>query len=135
MHERQSAHANDILDPVADRIGTLAILATMSTAGIVPRWMVGIIVVVDAIVVVVASRSALAGDVRVTWVGKVRTATLMIGMVGLVATTALLPQGHLVEVLAFSVFSIGVVLHVLAGWGYLRQARRVAVRPVRRSPR
>lgn len=131
----QVSRTGEILDPVADRIGILAILATMSAAGIVPWWMVGIILVVDAIVALVAGRSALAGDVRVTWVGKVRTGALMIGMVGLVATTALLPHGHSVEALAFAVFSAGVALHVPAGWGYLRQARRATVRSARRSPR
>ncbi len=131
----QVSRAGEVLDPVADRIGIVAILVTMAAAGIVPWWMVGVIIVVDAIVTAAAGRSALAGDVRVTWVGKLRTAALMIGMVGLVATAALLPHGHAVEMLAFAVFSAGVALHVPAGWGYVRQARRATVRPARRSPR
>lgn len=131
----QVSRAGEMLDPLADRIGIVAILVTMAAAGIVPWWMVGIIIVVDAFVAVATSRSALAGDVHVTWLGKIRTGALMVGMVGLVAATALLPNGHIVEMLAFAVFSTGVALHVPAGWGYLRQARRATVRASRRSPR
>lgn len=119
----QVSRTGEMLDPVSDRVGVAAIVLSMAVVDMVPWWMLGLIVAVDAMVTVRTRRSALSGDVQVSWVGKIRTAALMIGMVALVGASALLPNGHLMEPAAFAVFSIGVVLHVLAGWGYLRQAR------------
>lgn len=119
----QVSRLGEVLDPVADRLGIAAVALTMAVVGLLPWWVLGVVAVVDVAVAVAAGRPALRGTVRVSTLGKVRTAALFAGLVGLAAASSLGGAAAPLERVSTVVVVAGTVLHVVAGWGYLRQAR------------
>lgn len=116
----QRTRLGEVLDPVADRIGVLAVCLSLAVSGLLPWWPVLVIVVTDAVVALGAGPAAARGRVRVGLLGKARTGVLLVGLTlvlsGALASPALLPAG------GWTV-GTGALLHVFAGVGYLQQAR------------
>lgn len=118
----QRSRVGEILDPLADRLGTVAIAVAAAVVGLFPWWVLVVIPVVDVVVAVATLVRRTLGTLRVTVVGKAKTALLMLGTVLVLAgpawsSTAVTGAGQvLVQVAA--------VLHVVAGSQYLRQALR-----------
>ena len=77
----QSSRLGELLDPLVDRIFMVAVPVTMALAGVVPWWVVAILigrdVVLAATLPVVRSRGITA--LAVTYVGKAATFSLMSG--------------------------------------------------------
>ena len=71
--------------------------------------------------IVFAHRAARAGKLSVSWVGKVRTAVLLVAIVLLVLGVSVFPA---VLAVAQGLLLAGVLLHVAAGLGYILAARR-----------
>jgi cardiolipin synthase len=118
----QRSRVGEVLDPFADRLGTVAIAVAAAVVGLFPWWVLVVIPVVDVVVGVATLARRTLGTLRVTVVGKAKTALLMLGTVLVLAgpawsSTAVTGAGQvLVQVAA--------VLHVVAGTQYLRQALR-----------
>jgi len=119
------------LDPFVDRLGTAVIAVVLAIVGALPWWMLAVLLAFDVLATVLGVKAAAEGRLPVTWVGKVRTAVLFLGLVLLVAAVTVVPALHPV---AFALLVAGLVLHVVSTVGYsvsaVRQgmARRAAAR-------
>ncbi|WP_324650098.1 CDP-alcohol phosphatidyltransferase family protein [Georgenia sp. H159] len=116
----QRTRVGEILDPVADRLGILAICLCLAAAGQLPWWTVAAIAVTDVGVALLAGPSARRGRVSVSVLGKLRTAVLLCGLCLVLAGVLLLLP---VADLGRAVLVAGTVLHVVAGADYVRRAR------------
>ena len=104
-----------ILDPVADRLMLSSVAVVLAVRGLLPAWVVAILVGRDLAMLV---GSAVVGTkVRVNRVGKAATAVLMVA----IALVVLLPGSAAGEIMFFAGFGLSVV----AGLMYLRGARRI----------
>lgn len=116
----QRSRFGEIMDPLADRLGITAMLISLAVSGAVEWWWLLVIVAVDALVIVFAHRAARDGSLHVSWVGKTRTAVLMTALVllvlGVSVWDAALPWAR-------GLMVAGVVLHVVAGAGYIAAAQ------------
>lgn len=124
------------LDPLADRLGITLILLAMTVAGLVPWWMLGIILVVDAAVFLAGLvwRSRM-GLMRASWAGKARTALIMVALPALLLGDSTLPVAGALALLGLLCFGLGALLHALAGVGYaLRLAGRRGEELTSRTP-
>lgn len=128
----QTSRTGQIMDPIADRLGLVAIVLTLALADLLPWAALAVIVVVDAAMAVLATRAALGGRISVSWLGKVRTFVLMGSVFVLVAAAAWMPS--LVPP-AQVLFWIGVAMHTASGIDYILRARRApADAPVAAGP-
>ena len=117
----QRSKLGEWLDPFADRLGIWALALTLTAARVIDWWVLIVIVLVDLVVAATTARAARAGELGVSWVGKWRTAVLFVAVLMLVmGHTVWAPAGPLGQVLLL----VGVVLHVLAGVGYIAKAHR-----------
>ncbi|MBU8578898.1 CDP-alcohol phosphatidyltransferase family protein [Brevibacterium luteolum] len=108
-----------VLDPVADRLGIAFICAAMTVFGILPVWMLLVIVLTDfGLGLVGATRMHATQDSHVTWLGKIRTALIMTGLPLLLLGSAPKLADTPIETIALVLLSIGVVLHLAAGIHY-----------------
>ena len=119
------------LDPFVDRLGTAVIAVVLAIVGALPWWMLAVLLAFDVLATVLGVKAAAEGRLPVTWVGKVRTAVLFLGLVLLVAAVTVLPWLHPI---AMVLLVAGLALHVVSALGYsisaVRQgiARRAAAR-------
>ncbi|WP_228386783.1 CDP-alcohol phosphatidyltransferase family protein [Ornithinicoccus halotolerans] len=116
----QRTRIGEVLDPVADRLGILAVCLCLGVIGEVPWWVAGVIALTDGAVTLLAGPSAGRGDVSVSSLGKLRTAVLFGGLSLVLAGVLLQPA---VTGAGRTVLTVGVVLHAAAGIGYARRAR------------
>ena len=119
----QRSRLGEALDPVADRFGIIGLTLTLAWASVIDWWVVGAIFGMDVVVALLAGRAAHRGHLGVTWVGKARTALLFVAVILLVigqtVWTPAAPAGQ-------ALLLVGIALHVVAGAGYIAQARRAA---------
>ncbi|MCZ4326693.1 CDP-alcohol phosphatidyltransferase family protein [Brachybacterium paraconglomeratum] len=128
----QTSRTGQIMDPIADRLGLVAIVLTLALADLLPWAALAVIVVVDAAMAVLATRAALGGRISVSWLGKIRTFVLMASVFLLVAVAAWAPS--LVPA-AQALVWVGAVLHVGSGVDYIVRARRApAAAPAEAGP-
>lgn len=126
------------LDPLADRLGMLAVVITLTLLGELRWWMLGLVVVPDAVLIcgalflMVTKRWPLP-DLEVSLLGKARTAALMTGLPLLLLASG--TDGVLWHV-AFGLTVAGCVGHALAAttyavraWQLVYGSRRVPVGP------
>lgn len=119
----QETRVGAVLDPVADRLGVLAVGLSLAAGDHLSWWPVLLIVLTDAIVTLLAGHAAAHGRLAVSTLGRVRTAVLLGGLCVLLTGVLLLPE---VAAAGVWVVSAGSVLHVLAGIDYVRRALRSA---------
>lgn len=118
----QRSRVGEVMDPVADRLGTVAIAVALGFVGLFPWWVLVVIAVVDAVVAVATVVRRSLGALRVTVLGKAKTALLMAGTVLVLAGPAW-SAPEVTEVGRVMV-QVAAVLHVVAGAQYFRQALR-----------
>jgi cardiolipin synthase len=124
----QISRVGQLLDPIADRLATVAVLVVFLVRGVVPWWFVGIVVLRDVVLAVEMSALRARGitGLPVNFVGKAATATLM-------ASFPLLLWGHAAEsgpalvalAIGWSLALWGVALYLYSATLYLRQGRQV----------
>lgn len=119
---RQGSRVGEVMDPVADRLGTVAIAVAASVVGLFPWWVLVVVAVVDVVVGIAALARGSLGALRVTAVGKAKTALLMVGTVLVLAGPAW--SSPEVTDVGRVLVQVAAVLHVLAGSQYFRQALR-----------
>lgn len=114
----QTSRLGRIIDPLADRVALVTVILTLAIAGILPFWLLLIILIPDLILLSV-TLYYFHGDanMNVTMVGKCRTAALMVGTPILLLAAALDSSG--VAIAAWSFLILGMVLHVIAFVQYL----------------
>jgi cardiolipin synthase len=119
------------LDPFVDRLGTAIIAVVLAIVEALPLWMLAVLIVFDVLSTLFGVKAAAEGRLPVTWVGKLRTFVLFLGLVALVAAVTVVPW---LLVPAHALLVVGLVLRVLAAVGYISSAlqqgreRRAAAR-------
>ncbi len=101
------------LDPIADRLSQITVAVAMVLAGLIPLWMVILVAGAD-IILGAALLLRRPGVIPVRWVGRIRTALLMVGLPLVLAVDAFAPGESVLVLLALIVVGAGVVLHVIA---------------------
>lgn len=119
---KQRSRIGEVMDPIADRLGTVAIAVAASIVGLFPWWVLIVIAVVDLVVGIATLVRRSLDTLRVTTVGKAKTALLMVGTVLVLAGPAW-SSPEATDVGRVMVQGAA-VLHVLAGVQYFRQALR-----------
>jgi cardiolipin synthase len=118
----QESRLGEMLDPIADRIGIIGVTLSLAVAGVVDWWILAVIFGMDVLAVVFAGREARDGSIHVSWLGKIRTALLLLAIV-------LLLLGHTVAPWAtpvgMTLMLVGTGLHVIAAVDYMLKARRL----------
>lgn len=112
------------LDPVADRVTLLVVAVSFALGGLVPWWAFALLVVPDVLLSSFALWAFGGAAFPVTWLGKARTALLMVGLLGLLVGAALSGQlgaggaGAAVTDVAAVTFGVGLVGHWAAAGHY-----------------
>lgn len=117
----QRSKLGEWLDPFTDRLGIWGLALTLSVSGVIGWWVLGVIFTVDMVVAFSAAKAARAGELGVSWVGKVRTAVMFVAVVLLVLGVTVWPPA---EGVGQGLLVVGVVLHVVAAIGYIAKAHR-----------
>lgn len=120
------------LDPIADRLGILAVAAALMIVGALPWLLLPVIALVDIVVALVAGRAAAQGTIGVHWLGKMRSAVLFVALALAVAGVSWLT---VLGPIAVALAVIGTALHLLAGIQYGAAARRAATSLPAGAPR
>lgn len=124
----QMSRFGALLDPIADRLYMIAIPLAFAARGIIPWWLVAILLVREALLglTLPVYKSRGLGPPEVHYLGKAATFTLMIALPVMLAgfgesavSVALHPWG-------WALMIWGVVLYVWTGILYLAQAARMA---------
>lgn len=126
----QVSRVGEILDPVADRVGIVCIGLALALHDYLPWFVVIIIAVCDiALGVIGLFRMQRVREGKVNWIGKVRTALLMVAMPLHLVSFApeLAAAAEPLRVVSFWMLVAGSALHVVAAGAY-------AVRYLRGAP-
>lgn len=112
----QTSTTGELLDPIADRVGVAVIVLALVAADHLSVWLVVAITGVDLALAAAYLVMRPSQAPTVTWIGKVRTAVLMTGilLVGLGAVPGLQPF----DVAGQALCVVGAGLHLIAGVGY-----------------
>lgn len=132
----QTSEIGRELDPAADRAAITLSAVALVLAGLLPWQMFVILVFVDTALFILAF-VWFAGypPTTVTFMGKLRTAILLVALPVLLLSSAL--ESETLRIVALVLVGAGVVGHVLAGWSYFTQMRvarkqqRAATAPAR----
>ncbi|AMM19089.1 hypothetical protein AX769_01730 [Frondihabitans sp. PAMC 28766] len=131
-HFNQTSNLGAWLDPVADRFTVVVVVAAFAASGVVPWQLVVILLIPDVLSAawaVVSFRGA--PDVKVSKVGKVRTALLFVGLFMMLFGEAVPPLERGLVGVGFAFFVLGVVGHYLA---MARNARGLVTLWQRQAP-
>ncbi|WP_375389433.1 CDP-alcohol phosphatidyltransferase family protein [uncultured Amnibacterium sp.] len=115
---QQTSAVGVVLDPIADRVGLVAIVLAFVAAGDLQLWVVLVIVLVDVGLGVLYLIRRAGQPPGVAPVGKVRTAVLMTGVALL--GVGLLPTPIPFTTVGQALCGLGAILHIASGLGYLR---------------
>lgn len=128
----QVSRIGQLLDPIADRLSTLAVLIVFLVRGIVPWWFVALLVGRDVILSIQMARLKSHGvtGLPVNFVGKAATFNLMLSFPLLIWGAA--PDSGIEDVarvLGWALALWGAGLYLYSALLYLRQARSVLAGP------
>ncbi|MFC3479218.1 CDP-alcohol phosphatidyltransferase family protein [Kocuria carniphila] len=107
------------LDPLADRAGISAIAWSLAKVGELPRCVPITVLIMDLATGVLTSKAAYRGRLKVSYLGKVRSAILFVAMVSAAAGPR--RRGRLGR-FPHALADLGAVLHMVAGVSYIRAA-------------
>ncbi len=109
----QTSQLGRMMDPLADRVALVAVSITLVIAGILPLWLLLLLVIPDVVLLSVTLYFFRGdADLKVTLLGKTRTAALMIGTPMLLLAKAL--ESDFTNTLAWIFLGAGMVMHVIA---------------------
>ena len=127
----QISRVGQLLDPIADRLSTLAVLLVFLVRGVVPWWFVVLLVGRDAVLAVRMAglkRHGITG-LPVNFVGKTATFNLMMSFPLLMwGVSALAGPANVARIVGWALALWGAGLYLYSGWLYLRQAHDVVSR-------
>lgn len=124
----QVSRVGEILDPIADRLGITVIGIAAAAAGWLPWWAVLAIAAADLVLGAIGlARLRQVREGKVSWLGKLRTALLMIAMPAHLLSYAPELDPEPLRTVALWLLAAGVVLHLAAAAGYA--ARYLAPSP------
>lgn len=107
------------LDPIADRLSQIIVAGTMVIAGLLPIWVALTVIFADVILgVTILLRRP--GILPVSWVGRLRTAFLMIGLPAVLAVETFAPENMALQISALGMVAVGALLHLTANLLYTR---------------
>ena len=114
----QASQLGRIMDPLADRVALVAVIITLVVAKILPLWLLLLLLVPDVVLLAV-TLYYFRGDagLKVTMLGKTRTAALMVGTPLLLLAKA--TDSSFAFGLAWAILGAGMVMHVIAFAQYL----------------
>lgn len=127
----QVSRIGQLLDPIADRLTTLAVLVVFLIRDIVPWWFVAVLVGRDLVLSLEMARLKRIGvtGLPVNYVGKVATFNLLAAfpllMWGASGPGAL---ASFASIVGWALALWGTGLYLYSGWLYLRQGREVLAR-------
>lgn len=124
----QISRVGQLLDPIADRLATVAVLVVFLVRGVVPWWFVGIMVARDVVLALEMSALRARGvtGLPVNFVGKAATATLMMSFPLLLwGTSADAGPALWAYAIGWSLALWGLALYLYSAGLYLRQGRQV----------
>ncbi len=121
----QTTELGRILDPAADRILTVVVVLGLAVRGIIPWWLVGLLLARDAVVglMLLWGRKAGAAAPQVTLVGKAATAALYVFLPLAYLAYERWPVVHVVSIVGAA---LAAVLYWWSGWGYVQAIRNGA---------
>lgn len=111
------------LDPIADRVSQIVVSAALVVGGYIPLWMAVTVLACD---LVLGTTLLFKGrrPIPVRWIGRIRTALLMVGLPLVLLVAALAPHNLLLRLAVLILVGAGVVLHAAAdltyAWSLLR---------------
>lgn len=118
----QESRLGEVLDPIADRIGIIGVTLSLAIAGVVEWWILAVIFGMDVLAVVFAGREARDGSIHVSWLGKIRTALLLLAIVVLLLGHTVVPWA---TPIGMTLMLVGTGLHIIAAVDYMLKARRL----------
>jgi len=118
----QESRLGEVLDPIADRIGIIGVTLSLAIAGVVEWWILAVIFGMDVLAVVFAGREARDGSIHVSWLGKIRTALLLLAIVVLLLGHTVVPWA---TPIGMTLLLVGTGLHIIAAVDYMLKARRL----------
>lgn len=135
----QGSRLGAILDPAADRLYIVAALVALALRGIVPLWLVAVLVgreLVLGIALLVLRRYGYP-PLQVNYLGKAATLLLLYAFPGLLLAYGANPVAAVAEPIAWALTIWGTALYVLSGAFYLVQVAGIvrAERGTRETPR
>jgi len=112
------------LDAIADRISQIVIAVAMVAGGYLPWWVLIAIVVPDLVFGIVVFARSRDRAIPVRWIGRVRTAILMVGMPLILLFAAIDRDNPVLTAVGLGIVVVGTALHVVADvlytWTLLR---------------
>lgn len=121
-----------LLDPAADRLLTIAVVLGLALRGIIPWWLVIVLLVRDVVVGValLVAHYRHVESSQVTRVGKTATFGLFVFLPGAYLAAVAAPEIAWIHAIAIAGASVAGVLYWYAGVGYVRDLRdRARARP------
>jgi cardiolipin synthase (CMP-forming) len=124
-HFHQVSALGKIADPLVDRILVLTAVITAVVVGVIPIWLVAVVLAREALVLVGAGVLLLAGATRVdvSWAGKAGTFGMMVALPLFIAGHAPFRWHTEAEWAAWVAAAWGLALGWYAAIGYLPRAR------------
>jgi cardiolipin synthase (CMP-forming) len=128
-HFHQVSTLGKIADPLADRVLVLTAVITAVVVGVVPVWLVAVVLAREALVLAGAGALLLAGAARVdvSWAGKAGTFGMMLALPLFIAGHAPFRWHTGAEWAAWVAAAWGLALGWYAAIGYLPRARAALV--------
>lgn len=115
---KQTSQLGRIMDPLADRVALVAVTITLVLAKILPLWLLLLLVIPDVVLLAVTLYFFRGdADLKVTMLGKTRTAALMVGTPMLLLAKAL--DSDFTFVMAWLILASGMGMHVIAFSQYM----------------
>ena len=123
----QVTKLGQVLDPAADRLFILVTLIGLLWRGVVPWWVLALVVLRDVLLACLAPVLARYGygPLAVTMVGKAGTFALLYAFPLLLLAQTPGPVGTVSRAVGWAFAAWGIGLYWLAGWHYLAQTRRL----------
>lgn len=130
----QITRVGQLLDPIADRLSTLAVMVVFLVRGVVPIWFVLLLLTRDAVLSIQMARLKRRGvtGLPVNFIGKAATFNLSISFPLLLwGVTAVAGPAMAARVLGWALAIWGAGLYLYSGGLYVRQSRDIlSTRPV-----